>query len=388
MKIAVVHSFYASSSPSGENLAVTIQAKALRRFGHEVKVIGRHTDQLSRRPGYRMRSGLTVLTGQGPSPRQEIDEFQPDLVHVHNLFPNWSTAWLKTLALPVVTTIHNFRPVCAAGTLLRDGSFCELCPTKGSHHAVLNACYKDSALSSIPLALTARKERRPALLEHSDFLIFLSQRSRETYANYGLGFPEKSTVIPNFVEPATNAARGSFSEREQFWIYAGRLSPEKGILDLIRHWPADRELRVVGTGTDEQACRKASVGKKVKFEGQMDRDSLQILLSKATGLVFPSTCQENSPLIYLEALSWGLPVVALVGNVVADDVAQSGTGIVVNFFAEFERAVVAVEAERKSYSEAARSRFFRRFGPEAWRVQIEGLYEKILASKDSICSSS
>ena len=51
MKIAVVHSFYSTRQPSGENVVVQLQARALQEAGHEVSLIAAQTDRLESEPG-------------------------------------------------------------------------------------------------------------------------------------------------------------------------------------------------------------------------------------------------------------------------------------------------------------------------------------------------
>ena len=132
MRIAVVHSFYSSRQPSGENIVVDLQVDALRRAGHDVRLVSRSTDELEQSVTYPVRAGLRAATGRGDSPLDELHEFAPDIVHVHNLFPNLGRRWVERLDLPLVTTLHNYRPICPEATLFRDGHSCTLCPDSGS----------------------------------------------------------------------------------------------------------------------------------------------------------------------------------------------------------------------------------------------------------------
>ena len=66
---------------------------------------------------------MSVATNRGPYPVDEIDRFDPDIVHVHNLFPNFGRSWASRYSSRLVTTIHNYRPLCAAATLLPRARF-------------------------------------------------------------------------------------------------------------------------------------------------------------------------------------------------------------------------------------------------------------------------
>ena len=77
MRIALVHSYYSSRVPSGENNVVDAQAAALREAGHEVLVVARSTDQRLRRRTYPIEAALTVATGVRPSPAQSTGDLPP-----------------------------------------------------------------------------------------------------------------------------------------------------------------------------------------------------------------------------------------------------------------------------------------------------------------------
>src|SRR2546421_567820 len=89
-RIAVVHSFYTSQVPSGENAVVAAQVESLRNNGLDVELFATATDEVAGQRWNPARSAARVATGHGRSPGRALRDFQPDVVHVHNLFPNWS----------------------------------------------------------------------------------------------------------------------------------------------------------------------------------------------------------------------------------------------------------------------------------------------------------
>lgn len=367
MKIAIVHSFY-RSGPSGENAAVRMQASALANAGHEVKLISRSTDELITHPAYPINSGLTVATGFGPSPLNEINEFNPDIVHVHNLFPNWGNRWLESLEHPIAATFHNFRPFCAAGTLNRNGSFCDLCPTQGAVNAIKYGCYGGSQVRSIPLALATRKQTGSLLIERADRLIFLSPLARDTYAKYaGEQILSRSDIVPNFVA-APDREKVTPAQPANSWIFVGRLSEEKGILPLLEHWPNNETLEIVGDGPQKLEVERAIRNRaNLWFSGRRDNSEVFEALLRSKGLIFPSVWLESAPsLVYLEALSIGIPVVALDGNAVAHDIGESGGGVVLNSLKQLPSALAKAQRLRETIALNGRKQFLARFSEEAW----------------------
>lgn len=378
MKIAVVHSYYSSKTPSGENIVVAAQVSALEAAGFDVKLISVRTDDLSLSPAYPLLTAKNVISGTGSSPLQELTDFQPDIVHVHNLFPNYSTRWLSQWNGPIVATVHNFRPICASGILFRDSKTCTLCPDFGSHHAVINACYRDSRIASIPLAVRNRGGvTRDKLLARADRIILLSERSRNLYRNAGLDL-DKVRIIPNFVDGAEFSPHSPLGNS---WVYVGRLTNEKGIDSLLKYWPAHETLRIFGDGPLLPAPGENSRSN-VFFEGKVERDKIPAVLEASKGLIFPSLCAEGAiPLTYVEALAAGRPVVAFSGNGAADDIEMSGSGETFTDWSDLPTAIGRVESRHQEYAQQAYSRYGERFTTPRWIEGISRLYSEVLESR-------
>jgi glycosyltransferase involved in cell wall biosynthesis len=373
MKVALVHSYYSSRQPSGENVVVESQATALREHGVDVRIIAAHTDELEVSPGYKFRSALGVATGRGRSPIAELKKFSPDVVHVHNLFPNWGTAWLEEWNGPITATVHNFRPVCAAGTLFRDGSGCTLCPDSNSVHAVRHACYRDSKMATLPLAIRNRGGvAGDRLLSRADCVILLSARARDLYSGFGLPM-SRSVVIPNFVDDVGYNANLAPGDE---WVYIGRLTAEKGILNLLKHWPSNEILKIYGDGplrSEVERTRRPNV----KYLGHVNHGQVPAVLAQARGLVFPSQWAEGLPLIYAEALASGRLVVAKSGNSAADDVAAAGTGEVFQDWGDMRGALSRAKESPLERSAAARRHFERSFSRDVWLERTLNLYRTL-----------
>lgn len=370
MKIAIVHSFYSSSIPSGENTVVQMQVDALRNAGHTVELIGVHTDRLATGRFYKLRTGVNVAAGLGVDPLGWLERFAPDVVHIHNLFPNFGTHWLARCTFPVVATIHNFRPMCAAGTLFRDGRECTLCPSGGQQHAVVHACYKESRVATAPIAIrNVRGLRRDPLLSRADELIFLSDRSLATYKNFGL--PELAcSILPNFVHDSEHRRTQAGSS----WLYAGRLTEEKGIIDLLRFWPREVQLTVLGDGPCMSEA-KVVAGPEVTLEGSVSHDVVLNSLKSAAGLVLPSRWAEGLPTVYLEALAAGVPVVARAGNSAADDIALYGHGVVYTHPEDLPAALDTAQGLRERLAAAAYAQYQRKYTVGAWQEGILKIYD-------------
>lgn len=207
MKIAVVHSFYTAGKPSGENALVRDQVRALGAAGHTVELFAAHTDELARDPLYPLRAAARVASGRGNSPLARLREFAPDVVHVHNLFPNFGRSWVRHWVGPLVATLHNYRPMCAAATLYRAGAVCTSCPDGDPWASLRYGCYRGSRAATLPLAWAGRHgPARDPLLARADRIVVNSGLSERTYRRAGVP-AERLMLVPNFVDAPSPTRR-------------------------------------------------------------------------------------------------------------------------------------------------------------------------------------
>lgn len=383
-RVAIVHSFYRSENPSGENAAVEAEADALRRHGYTVLLVGRSSDQAQDEPLYRLRSAGRVGTGWGHAPLEELEAFAPDVVHVHNLFPNFGHRWVERLRVPLVHTLHNFRPFCASGDHFRDGAPCTLCTANGAHEALRHRCYRDSVLATAPLALRiARGAGRDPVLRRADAVLALTDRMRDALMDAGIDaarIRRWSNFLPAHLDPGAGSRRAVADGRDAGFLYVGRLEPAKGIAQLVEAWPEGARLTIVGGGPDHARVQDAAAGRPdVDLVGSTSRAEVLELMQRARALVLPSRWFEGQPLVYLEALACGLPVLATDPSSVAARVESEGTG---RRFVSVSELADAVGAGLDSLPPAVQVRraFDARYTEQAYLQRVDELYGGLIAA--------
>jgi glycosyltransferase involved in cell wall biosynthesis len=376
MRIAVVHSFYTAGHPSGENNVVQLQLDQLRRMGHEVTLLARRTDEEERSSMYSLRAAATTLTGVGPSGSPVLREFRPDLVHVHNTFPNWGTRWLSPWRDRLVVTLHNFRPICAAHTLFRDGHACFDCLDRPVLPAVRHACYRDSKLRSVPLAVASSpRGALRSMARSAQRVIVLNDVARATYEPQ-LG--RSVDVIPNFTP---SALQRDTSKRG--WVFVGRLADEKGVLPLLQAWPSTEPLDLIGDGPLGHEIRALTAGApSITYVGMLSSDQLMARLGSYEGILLPSLWPEGLPTVLLEAMARGVP--AAISHHVAAGPHLAEAGVAVMFdprggTAELSRSIQAIRQGGTSMRSRSIALHAREFSPQAWGSRIERLYEDVVA---------
>jgi len=374
LRVALVHSFYSSNAPSGENEVVELQRNALMKLGFQVQLFGRYSDEISGKATELVAAGVKVATGWGGGFEAEIRAYNPDVIHVHNLFPNFGTSWLRHTRVPVVATLHNFRLLCAKATLYRAGSVCTLCPDEGSFNAVRNSCYRDSAIATIPLALANRKSLpSQPLVKETSHLIAPSSRLANVYTRYGVP-KEKISVIPNFRlhAPGNHSARGSR------FCFIGRLSEEKGLIPLLKAWPEEFFLDIYGDGPLRDEVEGLQ-SRNIVYHGPLDPSEVARTVAKSAGLLFPSVCFEAAPaMAYVLALSLGLPTIALEGNSVADDIRTARTGVVLKSWEGLPGALRLVLGD-SPYRINSLKRYESEYTESVWQERISRLYADLVS---------
>ena len=359
---------------------VESEVAALVRAGHEVELFAARTDDLEGDRLYPVRAALRVATGWGASPLAALGRFAPDVVHVHNLFPNFGRRWARSVRVPLVTTLHNYRPLCVNGLLYRDGEVCTLCPDGRRWSGLRYACYRGSRAASLPLTLANLPgPAADPLLARADRIVVLSDLAAEVYAKAGIA-PHRMTVWPNFLREDLDPGAGEATGGADGFLYVGRLSPEKAVVRLVEAWPrgaAAPALRIVGEGPEEAGVRAAAAGGPIEVLGRVSRSEVVALMGRSIGLVFPSAWYEGFPLVYAEAMAAGLPVLAWAPNVVSRWVATDGTGAPTSWEEDIGAVLASAAGSFPGLRDHCRRLFEERYSEAAHVARASALYGEL-----------
>ncbi|WP_370692278.1 glycosyltransferase family 4 protein [Nocardioides sp.] len=354
---------------------VAEQVDLLRHHGHRVSLIARRTDDYKGSTQYAMVAATRVATGYGASPAQELAALQPDVVHLHNTFPNFGTRWLERWGMKTVATLHNYRTVCSAGTLFRDGQECFECLGPSKLPAIRYGCYRGSRSQTLPLAIGATRVGgfRP-ILRHPKTLVALNDQMAEIIASYS-GRPV--TVIPNFVSDADASTAHSDS-----WAFVGRLTEEKGLVDLLANWPPGRQLHIYGDGPLRpllQSQHSAETG--VHWHGLANRVDLLKTLGRFTGLIVPSLWSEGLPTVILESLARSVPIVISTRVAAAPALIAAGVAVPMSVGPIARDGLIDALNQVQGRGDQMRRqcRVYHRntFSSQAWLDAITAVYDKL-----------
>lgn len=308
-------------------------------------------------------------------------EFDADVVHVHNTWFALSPAVFATVrneGFPVVATVHNYRLSCVNALHYRDGSVCEDCVGRMPWRGVIHRCYRGSASQSAVVAVTIGAHRLAGTWERDvDAVIALTSFAATRLATAGVP-SERIVVKPNVVEdPGPRVNPASTSRR---LLFVGRLTEDKGVTDLVDAWheaaPLDLELLIVGDGPLWSKLQ-SSAQHTISMTGSIPADEVRSLMLGARALVLPSRWFEGLPMVLVEALSCGLPVVVPDHGALPEVAGEAGITFAAGDRGQLARALSSLESDSlvADKSAAALQRYRERFTPWKGLADLEEIYE-------------
>jgi glycosyltransferase involved in cell wall biosynthesis len=321
--------------PGGEDVAFEADGALLESRGHRVVRYLRDNDEIESlgAAGKARVAGRTIWAGDtARALRRLIAEARPDIAHFHNTFPLISPsafAVCRRAGVPVVLTVQNFRLGCPNAFLFRDGHVCEDCLHRTiKWPGVVHACYRESrAQTAVVAGMLAAHAALRTWTRRVDTFITVSEFACAKLVESGVP-ADRIIRRPNFLTP--DPGDRPAGPGEGFLLFAGRLSPEKGIdtlLDACRAAP-DVEVRIAGDGPlREEVDRTAASLPNVTVLGARERPEVLDLMRRARALVVPSIWYEHFPFVLLEAFASGLPAIASDLGSTAEIVGGNGAGV-------------------------------------------------------------
>ncbi len=392
MHILAVHNFYSSATPSGESRVFDAERHLLERNGQKVSGFVRHSDEILAQGTWGVLKGA-LATPWNPwsssSIARAIDEFKPDVVHVHNTFPLISPSIFREIGKRAarVLTLHNYRLVCPAAIPMRDGKVCTDCIDRRSvMPSLIHGCYRSSRIATAPMAASVALHRWLGTWRNEvDAFIALSDFQKQKMAEAGLP-RHKIHVKPNFFPGSPDVV--PWTDRLESVVFAGRLSAEKGVRTLIdawRQWGAEAPpLRIVGDGPLRAELEKKASGLPVTFLGQMSAEHAQKQIASARLLVLPSEWFEGFPMVVREAFAFGTPAAVSDLGPLPSIVADGMCGVVFpasqpDALMESVRRVWYQPAEMERMGQNARREFEQKYSENSNYQTSMTIYEAAIA---------
>jgi len=382
VRLLIAHSFY--RLPGGEDRYVRQQVELLRE-GHQVQLLARHNVGLEESLSTAAR--MTFSPAELSSVRRTVRAFRPDVVHLHNAYPSLGPSVhlaARRQGVPLVMTVHNFRLRCPNGLFFTDGAPCQRCAGGVYVHAALHECFPTRSQAGVYASALWAHRFVLRLEDQVDLFIAPSRFLERRLHDWGIA-PSRTMVIRNFTDLAFGTPGGG-----RGGLYLGRLSPEKGLDELLGALRAagDPPFRIAGAGPSDAALRTraADLGlRRTEFLGQLDRAEVARELAAARYVVFPSVWDENAPLAALEAMAAARPLLVSRRGGLPELVDEGGgLSYEAGDLAGLAEAISRLDAdEAMATGHGAQALAFAReaFSPATHRRELEAAYERVVAER-------
>jgi glycosyltransferase involved in cell wall biosynthesis len=278
--------------------------------------------------------------------------------------------------------------ICANGLLVRDNQICELCiHKKFPIHGIRYKCYRNSVTeSALVTFITGFHKFINTWKQKVTTYIVSNEFSRARLLNSSLQLPDDRIVAKsNFV---ADPGEGPASDREDFFLFAGRIAKEKGVHVLLEAFAQlpDRKIIIIGDGPEKEFLQNQySSYQNIHFTGQMDRTTVLETMKKCKAFISPSIWYEVTPFTNLEAFSTGTPVIASRLGSMIDTIKEGYNGL--HFTAGDandlrQKVEMFIQQTEKSfdYYKNARRSYLDTYHPDVHYRAIMKIYENAISA--------
>lgn len=256
---------------------------------------------------------------------EAIDDFKPDIIHLNNFQRQLSSSVVFAAydkKVPIIYTAHDVQAICPAITMLdSNGNVCEKCIGGKYNNCIENKCNKGSMLKSVIGAHEGEFYRKNNI--YKDMVNYIVTPSKFYKMQFIKdGYDEKRVIaIHNFINVDEYNLE---TKNENYALYSGRLSKEKGIINLVEAFKKlleDKEINnidniklyIAGDGPCKEEIEKYindnNLKEKIILLGYLKQDDLKEYTRNASFTVVPSIWYENCPYSILETQAIGKAII-------------------------------------------------------------------------------
>ncbi len=312
-----------------------------------------------------------------------VSEFKPDILHIFS-FEQWDTAIIaiaKRMNIKIVVTPLDYHILCARTTLVRaDGRLCTGVTTfeecrdcllggrTGLYTFIKQVAYRIPASALIPSRIAAeskatksrvltaarRIEAWAQYVESVDHWIAPSKAMKSILCTNGVPEGHVTHIPYGYDGPAGSRSPIRRRDSKIIFGFAGRPLYEKGVHLLAEGFLAARKrtgkakLAIFGSSPTEKNShgRKAlmrlsrGAGKDVTFSSYDGTDRVAVAAAQDSidVMVVPSLWYDNLPLVVVESLAHGTPVIASSHSSAADPIEDGRNGLLFDAFTQGDLA--------------------------------------------------
>ena len=343
----------------------------------------------------KIKAGMKIIYSLEAKKKLEklIKETKPDIAHLHIFQHQLSLSILDVLKkynIPIVYTAHDLKMICPNYKMITNGNICEKCKEQKYYNCMKYKCIKDSTVKSAIGMIEAYVNKWRKAYDKIDYIITPSKFYKEKFIEFGID-TNKITHIPNFLTDE-NIEYDELQEQD-YYLYFGRLSEEKGIMTLIKAvQETNIKLKIVGTGPLKEEIEKYVNENKltnIEILGFKSGKELYTIVANSKCVILPSEWYENGPYSAIEALKLGKPLIGSNLGGIPELIKEGKNGYIFQFgnVLELKRKIIKMENlnsfEIVKMKRESKKIFFDEYtNLTHWKKVLE-IYNKILKKENA-----
>lgn len=329
MNILMAHNYYVIGG--GEDISYQSEKSMLERGGNFVISYEAHSSKILK--DRKLKNALNSIWNQRSynDLSHIISSNNIEIAHFQNIFPIISPSAYyaaKNSGAQVIQSLRNYRITCINGLMFREDDICMLCVGKSLPlNGIVHRCYKKDVAASTIMAVSSQIHASLGTYRKViDKYIAVSEFVKDIYVSAGIS-ASKIFVKPNVVMGEMQVGAGSGN----YFLYVGRLSEEKGIIQLIESFIKNDNfypLKIIGDGPISERviemCRKTS---SIEYLGRMPAEKVYKFMGDARAVIVPSLWHEPFGRVVIESYAVGTPVIGSRKGGITELIRHGQTGI-------------------------------------------------------------
>jgi glycosyltransferase involved in cell wall biosynthesis len=311
-----------------------------------------------------------------------LDDFQPDIVHIHNIYHQISPSILgeiKKRHIPIVMTVHDYKLICPNYLLqCNGGNWEEWGSDERYWKFVQYKCFKHSYWKSFLVMLEFRWHQYwNSYDKHIDYYLVPSQFTKTKLIAAGIS-RKKMDVLPLFMREQDYCEIAKVNLREKYALHFGRLSKEKGVdklIEMFKHFP---EIKLYLAGNIEDDLQIPQLPN-IKHVGFLKQVELERYIRQALFVISPSKLPETFGLIALEAIKNGTPFIGFDTGAFSEIIADNREGYLCQNEEEMQERIALLardEGLRVLFSRQSLEKA-KKFNRDAYCIRIMEIFSHL-----------
>lgn len=308
-----------------------------------------------------------------------LDDFKPDVVHIHNIYHQLSPAILfeiKKRNIPIIMTVHDYKLVNPNYNLFHKGKIYNRCLDGKYYQCFLDKCFKDSYSKSFLAMLEAywHNSILKTYKKNVDVFIVPSKFVKNIIVKRGIK-ESKIKVLPHFIK-SSKKEKHQVKNEEKFALCMGRISKEKGVEEIIDIFRKMDDIKLYLAGSVENGFR-VSDAENIRHLGHLSKEELEKYIQKAFFIISGSILPETFGLVALEAISQGKPFVGFNVGAYGEIIQNGKNGYLVNNKKELKEAIIKISESNIFDSSTIKKNALFKYSAKNYYYKLMDILESI-----------